>query len=214
MREIPHLHNPVNKRHSLCPQSQPLQSRETLKYTQIGTILVTLHLNWEKATVKIWKRLVSDCSYEHVRPCGGLANRGVAVNRPSCWEDHMPLSTPAGCVGGGLASPRIGPESLSPESHAGPNEARESLENDKWKKANCIYLVIFTCTQTTNTTVKTTSSTAADLSIHQPEVRISTKRQTGCCRVFWIHSDTRKLASVTRHSLSLRVSLISVPLLF
>lgn len=30
---------------------------------------------------------------------------------PARWEDHMPLSTPAGCVGGGLASPRIGPES-------------------------------------------------------------------------------------------------------
>lgn len=35
------------------------------------------------------------------------------------WEDHMPLSTPAGCVGGGLASPRIGPENLSPGSQAG-----------------------------------------------------------------------------------------------
>lgn len=27
-----------------------------------------------------------------------------------CWEHHMPLSTPARCVGGGLASPRIGPD--------------------------------------------------------------------------------------------------------
>lgn len=37
----------------------------------------------------------------------------------------MPLSTPAGCVGGGLASPRIGPESLSQGSRAGPDSASD-----------------------------------------------------------------------------------------
>lgn len=32
----------------------------------------------------------------------------------------MPLSTPAGCVGGGLASPRTGPESLEPREPGRP----------------------------------------------------------------------------------------------
>lgn len=53
---------------------------------------------------------------------------------PGCWEDHMPLSTPAGCVGGGLASPRIGPESLSPGSQAGLNMTDKTLPE---KRLNC-----------------------------------------------------------------------------
>lgn len=46
------------------------------KYVSLAT------LNWEKANAEVWKRLVFGSSYVHVRPCGGLANRGVAVSRP------------------------------------------------------------------------------------------------------------------------------------
>lgn len=42
----------------------------------------------------------------------------------------MPLSTPAGCVGGGLASPRIGPENLEPGE---PGRPRLSLA-ELWKQ--------------------------------------------------------------------------------
>lgn len=57
----------------------------------------------------------------HVRSCKGLANREEWQSAGlGFWEDHMPLSTPAGCVGGGLASPRIGPESLKPREPGRP----------------------------------------------------------------------------------------------
>lgn len=46
----------------------------------------------------------------------------------------MPLSTPAGCVGGGLASPRIGSESLSPGSQAGRQASSEQGERQKLPK--------------------------------------------------------------------------------
>lgn len=45
-------------------------------------IRVTLYHRFERKQEVVWKRLVLDSSYVHVRPCGGLANRGVAVSRP------------------------------------------------------------------------------------------------------------------------------------
>lgn len=54
------------------------------KLSDLCQILVTCHLEFEgkKASRRSEKRLVFDSSYVHVRPCGGLANRGVAVSRP------------------------------------------------------------------------------------------------------------------------------------
>lgn len=74
--------------------------------------------------------LFFDSPCVHVRLCGGLQLTEEWQSASlGYWEDHMPLSTPAGCVGGGLASPRIGSESLSPGSQAG--RRRVSREKDK-----------------------------------------------------------------------------------
>lgn len=71
---------------------------------------------------EVWGRLVFRVL---LCACEGPAERTEEWQSAGldCWEDHMPLSTPAGCVGGGLASPRIGPESLSPGSQAGLDSA-------------------------------------------------------------------------------------------
>lgn len=97
-RQIPHLQNPVNK-HFLdvlavsCPVSSYLCSKEMPSFnlnpykakthSDLRRIRVTCHpkklkrLKWRSE--RGW---VFYSSYVHVRPCGGRANRGVAVSRP------------------------------------------------------------------------------------------------------------------------------------
>lgn len=59
-----------------------------------------------------------------------------------CWEHHMPLSTPARCVGGGLASPRIDPgnsgrlawTSLSQQTNRSTEETQTHTCSEKSKR--------------------------------------------------------------------------------
>lgn len=117
--------------HSLCLRSQPSQNRENALISAKNMSLATLNLRKSKRRSERGLFLILPmCMWG---PAEAQLTEEWQSAGPGCWEDHMPLSTPAGCVGGGLASPRIGPESFSPGSQAGLDSAWLSRENDKEK---------------------------------------------------------------------------------